>query len=81
MSVWKNFDYLKNYVYKSVHIELIRGRDSWFNKMSNSQLALWWISEGKIPTVLEGKEKLNYPHKHGASKTAFTFSKYFDYES
>jgi len=81
MSVWKNFDSLKNYVYKSIHVELIRGRDAWFNKMSDSQVALWWIPEGHIPTVDEGKEKLNYLQKHGASQIAFTFSKFFDHEN
>lgn len=81
MSVWENFDSLKNYVYKSAHVELIRDRDAWFNKMINAHQALWWIPARHIPSVAEGKEKLNYLQKHGASKTAFTFSKFFDHDN
>ena len=80
MSVWKNIESLKNYVYKSVHVELIRDRDAWFNKMINAHQALWWIQVGHIPSVAEGKKKLDYLHKHGISKTAFTFSKSFEHD-
>jgi len=37
--------------------------------------ALWWISEGLIPTVSEGKQKLDYLQQHGPGETAFTFAK------
>jgi len=80
MSVWKNLESLKNYVYKSIHVELIRDRDAWFNKMVNAHQALWWIQAGHIPSVSEGKEKLKYLQKHGLSKTAFTFSKSFGHD-
>ncbi len=78
MSVWKDLGSLKNYVYKSLHVELIRDRDAWFNKMLKAHQALWWIPAGHIPSIEEGKEKLDYLQKHGVSKTAFTFSKPFD---
>jgi len=80
MSVWKNLESLKNYVYKSIHVELIRDRDAWFNKMINAHHALWWVQAGHIPSVAEGKKKLDYLHKHGASKTAFTFSNSFEHD-
>ena len=80
MSVWRDMESLKNYVYKSVHVELIRDRDAWFTKMADAHQALWWIKAGHIPSVEEGKEKLNYLQEHGVSKTAFTFSKYFDHD-
>lgn len=80
MSVWENLASLKNYVYKSIHVELIRRKDAWFNKMISTNQALWWIQAGHIPSVSEGKKKLNYLQKHGVSKTAFTFSKSFDHD-
>lgn len=77
MSVWESLEALKNYVYKSDHVELIRDRSAWFNKMIDMHQALWWIPADHIPSVDEGKEKLDYLQKHGLSKTAFTFAKPF----
>jgi len=78
MSVWKDINSLKNFVYKSMHVELIRDRDAWFNKMISVHQALWWIPAGRIPAVDEGKAKLDYLQHNGASKTAFTFGRVFE---
>ena len=32
MSVWADIESLKNYVYRSAHVELIKDRDAWFKK-------------------------------------------------
>jgi hypothetical protein len=81
MSVWENLESLKNFVYKSLHVELIRDRDAWFNKMLDAHQALWWIPAGHIPSVEEGKEKLYCLQNNGVSKNAFTFAKPFDHNS
>jgi hypothetical protein len=81
MSVWENIDSLKNYVYKSLHVELIRDRNAWFNKMTKPHQVLWWVPAGHIPSVTEGKEKLELLQKVGPSIAAFTFAKPFYYES
>ena len=78
MSVWKDIESLKLFVYKSVHVELIRDRDAWFNKMLNLHQALWWIPVGHVPTIEEGKMKLEYLQKNGPSEKVFTFSKAFE---
>ena len=77
MSVWENIDTLKNFVYKSLHVDLIRDRDAWFNKIINAHQVLWWIPVGHIPSVSEGKEKLELLELKGPSSEAFTFSKPF----
>ncbi|MFZ1892195.1 MAG: DUF3291 domain-containing protein [Formosimonas sp.] len=77
MSVWQNMDALKHYVYKSVHVELVRDRDAWFNKMLQAHQALWWIPAGHIPTVAEGKTRLQHIEQNGPSAQAFTFAKPF----
>jgi len=79
MSVWEDVDSLKTFVYKSTHVELIRDRDAWFNKMISVHQALWWVPAGHIPTVDEGKAKLNHLQNNGASKTAFTFFRAFEH--
>ena len=77
MSVWENIETLKNFVYKSLHVDLIRDRDAWFNKIVNAHQVLWWIPVGHIPSVSEGKEKLELLELKGPSSEAFTFSKPF----
>lgn len=77
MSVWESIESLKNYVYKSVHVELVRDRDAWFSKMKNVHQVLWWIPAGHIPSIEEGKEKLHHLQENGPSQVAFTFAKNF----
>ena len=80
ISVWESLDQLKNYVYKTVHVELIRDRDAWFNKMITAHMALWWVPAGHTPTIKEGKQKLELLESMGPSREAFTFAKVFKYE-
>ncbi len=77
ISVWENIESLKNYVYKSHHVELIRDRDAWFNKIAQVHQALWWVPAGHIPDIAEGKERLAYLQKNGVSSKAFSFAKNF----
>ena len=78
MSVWQDIETLKTFVYKSVHVDLIRDRDAWFNKILNVHQCLWWIPAGHIPSLAEGKEKLALLQTNGPGRDAFTFSKPFD---
>lgn len=75
MSVWESVEALKHYVYKSAHVELIRDRDAWFYKMIEAHQVLWWVPAGHIPSVEEGKQRLEYLEEHGVSLKAFTFAK------
>lgn len=77
MSVWEDIDSLRHYVYKSVHVELVRDRDAWFSKILQAHQTLWWIPAGHIPSVEEGKEKLQYIDRNGPTENAFTFAKPF----
>lgn len=80
MSVWESIEGLKQFVYKSMHVELIRDRGAWFNKMTKMHQVLWWVPEGYIPTLEEGRQKLEYLQQNGPSKEAFTFAKSYDAE-
>lgn len=75
ISVWEDVESLKAFVYKTLHVELIQDRDAWFNKMLKVHQALWWIPAGHIPSIEEGKEKLDYLQKNGPGKIAFTFAR------
>jgi Domain of unknown function (DUF3291) len=73
LSVWETADALKEYVYRTAHAELLRGRRAWFENFGGSYVALWWVPAGHIPGIEEAKEKLAYLEAHGPSPVAFTF--------
>ena len=73
MSVWESVEALKNYTYRTVHAELLRGRHEWFEKFEGAFLALWWIPAGHIPSIDEAKKRLAHLEQNGPSQFAFTF--------
>jgi hypothetical protein len=77
MSVWRDVDALRAYVYKSAHVEIMRRKREFFSRMSNSYLALWWVPEGHEPTVAEAVARLEHLREHGPTAQAFTFGEAF----
>lgn len=75
MSVWESINQLKAFVYKSIHTELLQQKNEWFDKSRTPHQVLWWIPAGHIPTVEEGKTKLELLVKNGSTEQAFTFAK------
>ncbi len=77
MSVWESLDYLREYVYRSQHSELIKRRKDWFQKFDGAFMALWWVPAGHIPTTDEAKDRLEYLRTQGDSPYAFSFKTTF----
>ncbi len=77
MSVWESLDALREYAYKSDHMKVFRDRAKWFVKMDKPHYCLWWIPVGHIPTVAEGRERLEHYQTHGATPYSFWFSQCF----
>ena len=75
MSVWRDIDSLKHFVYRTNHVDLLRDRDAWFEKTAEAHQALWWVPAGQWPTVTEGVERLSYLQDHGPSDRVFTFAR------
>jgi flagellar biosynthesis/type III secretory pathway ATPase len=73
MSVWESIEDLKNFAYKSAHVQVFRDRAQWFEKMEVAHMALWWVPVGAMPTAEEGRERLLYLRENGESEWAFTF--------
>jgi hypothetical protein len=73
MSVWESLDALRQYVYKSAHVGLLRDRKEWFEPIEGPILALWWVPAGQIPTVAEALDRLEHLKVHGPTRKAFTF--------
>ncbi len=73
MSVWRDVEALNHYVYASAHVELMRRRREWFERMDKAFLVLWWIPAGTLPTVEEALAKLEVLRAQGPTPAAFTF--------
>jgi hypothetical protein len=79
MSVWESVEALRDFVYgsKSKHLDVLRERAKWFEKMDTPYYCLWWVPAGHIPRVAEGRERLEHYQQHGATPYSFWFSKLF----
>jgi hypothetical protein len=77
MSVWRDIESLSAYVYKSGHVEIMRRRREWFERMDQAFLVLWWIPRGHRPTVSEAIERLEMLRAKGPTAAAFTFRQPF----
>jgi len=77
MSVWESIESLRDYVYRSQHTHVMKDRLKWFEKMEKPHYCLWWIPAGHIPTVAEGRERLEHYQLHGPTQHSFWFSKLF----
>ena len=73
MSVWRSLEELRDYVYRSAHVEVLRRRSDWFERMSEVHLALWWLPTDRLPTVEEAKWRVELVRRHGPTAEAFTF--------
>jgi Domain of unknown function (DUF3291) len=73
MSVWESVEALGEFVYRSRHLDVLRRRRDWFDRMESSFLALWWTPSGSRPSVKEAKRRLEMLDRHGPTAEAFTF--------
>ena len=80
MSVWESVETLRHYVFKTAHVELLRQRQAWFEKLAGTYTALWWVPAGHIPGIDEAKQRLAHLEAHGPTQFAFTFTQVFEVE-
>ena len=73
MSVWTGIAALRNFTYKSRHVELLRGTEAWFKPASAPRLVLWWVRAGTTPSIDEARARLDHLLLKGPSARAFTF--------
>ena len=73
MSVWRDVASLNDYVYRSAHVEIMRRRKEWFERVREAPVVLWWVRRGHRPTIIEAIEKLTLLRERGPSADAFTF--------
>jgi hypothetical protein len=78
ISVWRDVAALSDYVHKSGHVEVLRRRRDWFERMSEAYAVLWWVPAGHRPSISEALERLELLRSKGATAEAFSFAARFD---
>lgn len=77
-SVWRSIEAFTAFVYRSAHVQLIKARADWFEKMDGPQQALWWVRAGHLPSPEEGRDRMQHLIDHGPGATAFSVARPFD---
>jgi hypothetical protein len=77
LSVWESIEPLSDFVYRSGHIEVMRRRREWMERV-RQHIVLWWVPSGHRPAVDEAESRLAHLREHGPSPHAFTFKSRFD---
>ena len=73
LTVWRDLDALRAFVFRSDHVEIMRRRGEWFERMADAYLVMWWVPRGHRPSVEEAVARLLHLRAHGASAYVFGF--------
>ena len=77
MSVWRDVQTLSDYVYKTVHVEIMKRRKEWFERMPEAYNVLWWVPSGHRPDEYEAMQRLQTLRAMGPTDKAFSFKQPF----
>ncbi len=77
LTVWESIETLREYAYRSAHVEVLRRRREWFVPLDGPSLVLWWIPVGHLPSVAEARQRLDDLAANGPSPSAFTLKTVF----
>lgn len=72
LTVWRDIDALKAFMYQGRHREMLARRREWFERLDEAVTALWWVPAGHRPTVAEAEARLLHLRTNGPTPYAFT---------
>jgi hypothetical protein len=78
LTVWTGIDELYAFAYRTRHVEFLRARRDWFERLGQPSLVLWWVPAGHRPSVVEARARLEHLTAHGPTGHAFTLKVRFD---
>lgn len=78
MSVWDSVESLRQFTYRlREHVQALRDRAQWFEKLALPHHCLWWVPAGHRPSVAERRQRLEHYQRHGPTPEAFWFGREF----
>jgi uncharacterized protein DUF3291 len=72
LTVWESIETLREFAYRSAHVEFLRRRREWFVPFGGPSLVLWWVPAGHRPTIEEARGRLEQLTADGPTPDAFT---------
>ena len=72
LTVWESVQALRDFAYRSGHIEPLRRRREWFHAMETPYAVLWWLPVGHLPSTDEASKRLALLTDLGPGPDAFT---------
>lgn len=81
LSVWKDFEALQRYVYRTAHGLFMRQRGRWFLSIGGFTTAMWWVPDGERPALDDGLSRLEHLRRKGPTPHAFSLRRQFDPET
>jgi hypothetical protein len=73
LSVWESLEALRDFTFRSGHLDVLRRRREWFAPFGDVYAVNWWIPAGHVPTMNEAGERLDLLRRDGPGPSAFTF--------
>ena len=77
LSVWRDVVSLHHFVYATAHVEIMRRRKEWFERLREAYVVLWWVPRSHRPTTDEAMHKLSMLRTEGPTAQAFSFRQVF----
>jgi heme-degrading monooxygenase HmoA len=78
LSVWESLEALREFVYSQrAHLDVLRRRREWFERLGESAVVLWWVPAGHRPSITEAEQRLIAVRADGPTPAAFTFRESF----
>jgi GNAT superfamily N-acetyltransferase len=74
MSLWETVEALRDYVYRSAHVEFFRRRAEWFESDAK-RVALWHVAPGDLPALDDAIRRVEFHERHGSSPYSFGFAR------
>jgi len=72
-SVWESQLQLWNFAYASRHLDVMRRRREWAERLPTRTHVIWWVPAGSLPTLDDALAKLERLRAFGPTPEAFTF--------
>jgi Domain of unknown function (DUF3291) len=72
LSVWRTYEHLHDFTYRSAHAGFVRRRSQWFTQVPQPATALWWLPAGTRPTPGQAVARLRLLQRYGPGPQAFT---------
>jgi hypothetical protein len=73
LSLWRDLESARSFVYQGLHREALRIRRDWFLQGSWPGYVLWGVADGSIPQWSDGVTRYEALARDGESAEGFTF--------